>query len=149
MPISQTLALQPYEGVFDIWNFDYSIVNVFVYNAHAGTVSITKAGMRMLPVVFTSNQARLTAAASANTYNAVILTTDGDITALATATASTTVKAMLLVRGPAMIKEANLSLVDAAGAAITLATARTALQTLPVPPIILQVEATNKVTAPV
>lgn len=148
MPINQTLALQPYEGVFDIWNFDYSVVNCLVNNAHAGTVSITKAGMRMLPCVYNAGLAKLTAAAAANTYNAVILTTDGDITALAT-TVTSTVKAMLLVRGPAMIKEANLSLVDAAGAAITLATARTALQTLPVPPIILQVEATNKITAPV
>jgi hypothetical protein len=148
MPINQTLALQPYEGVFDIWNFDYSIVNVFLYNAHAGTVSITKAGMRMLPVVYNAGLAKLTAAASANTYNAVILTTDGDVTSLAT-TATSTVKALLLVRGPAIIKKENLSLVDAAGAAITLATAVTALQTLPVPPIILQTEATNKVTAPV
>ena len=148
MPTNQTLALQPYEGVFDIWNFSYSVVNVFVYNAHAGTVSITKAAMRMLPVVYNAGLAKLTAAASANTYNAVILTADGDVTSLAT-TATSTVKAVLLVRGPAMLKKENLTVVDAAGAAITLATAVTALETLPVPPIILQTEATNKVTAPV
>lgn len=147
MATNQTLAVKPYDGVFDLWNFDYSIVNVLVYNAHAGTVTITAQEMIMLPCVYNAGLAKLTAAASANTYNAVILKADGDISALGT-TETSTVKAMLLIRGPAVLKDANINLVDAADAAITLATVKTALLACN-PPIVTQAETTNTLTAPV
>lgn len=147
MATNQTLAMKPFDGVFDIWNFDYSVVNVFIYNAHAGTVSITAQRMINLPVVYNAGLAKLTAAASANTYNAVILKAEGDVTSLAT-TATSTLKALLLVRGPAMIKDANIALLDAENAAITLATVKTALLACS-PPIVTQTETTNDVTAPV
>lgn len=141
------MAVKPYDGIFDIWNFDYSVVNVLVYNAHAGTVTITAEEMVMLPCVYNAGLAKLTAAASANTYNAVILKADGDITSLAT-TETSTVKAMLLIRGPAMIKDTSINLVDAADAAITLSTVKTALLACS-PPIVTQTESTNTLTGPV
>lgn len=147
MPTNQTMAVKPYDGVYDMWNFDYSVVNVFVYNAHAGTVSITEEEMTMLPCVYNAGLAKLTAAASASTYNAVILKADGDITSLAT-TETSTVKAMLLIRGPAMLKDTSINLVDAADAAITLATVKTALLAVS-PPIVLNTESTNTLTGPV
>lgn len=147
MPTNQTLALQPFDGIFDIWSMEYSVVNVLIKNGHAGTVTITQEEMRMLPVVYTSGLAVLTAAASANTYNAIILDTDGDVTAVTTGSTST-IYAYLLVRGPAIIKNNNLTLVDADDAAITLATVKTALLACS-PPIVLQTENTNTITAPV
>lgn len=147
MPTNQTLALQPFDGIFDIWNMDYSVINVLIKNGHAGTVTITQEEMRMLPVVYTSGLAVLTAAANANTYNAIILDTDGDVTAVTTGSTST-IYAYLLVRGPAIIKNTTLTLVDADDAAITLATVKTALLACS-PPIVLQDENTNTIAAPV
>lgn len=147
MPTNATLALQPFEGIVDFFNFDYSVVEVLVKNGHAGTVSITQEEMRMLPVVYSGGLAVLTAAASANTYNAIILDTDGDVSAV-TAGSTSTITAQLLVRGPAIVKDNNLTLVDAADAAITLATVKTALLACN-PPIVLQTEASNTITAPV
>lgn len=147
MATNATLALQPFEGIVDFFNFDYSVVEVLVNNGHAGTVSITQEEMRMLPVVYAGGVAVLTPAANANTYNAIILDTDGDVESV-TAAANSTITAQLLVRGPVIIKNNNLTLVDAADAAITLATVKTALLACN-PPIVLQTEATNKITAPV
>jgi len=148
MPLSQVLGQMPYDGIFDLWNADYSFVQALVNNAHAGAITITAKGMIMMPCVYNANLAKLTAAASAATFNALIIRADGDISGLAAAGTST-VKAWVMVRGPAMVKDANIKLADAVGAAYSLSSVRTALLANCNPPIVLQAEATNKVVAPV
>jgi hypothetical protein len=141
---SQTLGQRPFNGLIDLWSKAYSLQVCIVRNTHAGTVSITQDNMINLPVKIASGKAELVAAASINTINALILEADGSITALATATDST-VKALCLVRGPAVMREGAIRLVDAAGAAITLATVKTALLAVS-PPILTTVQASNTVT---
>lgn len=144
---AQNMAQRPYDGLLDVWSAAYSIIGAIIRNGHAAAVTITKDNLTFLPVVFASAKAVLTPAANANTYNAIILEADAGVTALAAATDSA-VKCTVLVRGPAVVQEQKIKLLDAAGAAITLATARTALQTLPTPPIIVAPAATNYLTAP-
>jgi hypothetical protein len=141
---SQTLGRRPFNGLIDLWNKAYSLQVCIVRNNHAVTVSITQDNMVNLPVAIVSGKAQLTTAATINTINALILEADDSIVNLATVTDSA-VKALCLVRGPAIMREGAIRLLDAAGAAITLATVKTALLAVS-PPILTTVQATNTVT---
>ncbi len=141
---SITSSTRNFHGLVSLFDPDYCLQACVVRNAHAGTVSITRAGMRGLPVQIASAKAQLTAAASINTANALIMEVDRDITSLATNTDSTAI-AICLVRGPAIFREGAVRLVDAAGAAITLATVRTALLAVS-PPIVMIADAANAIS---
>lgn len=140
---SVTNSSRNFHGLVQAWELDYNLQACIVRNAHAGTVSVTKANMRGLPVQIVSGKAQLTAAASINTANALILEADKDIVSLATATDSTTT-AICLVRGPAVFRESAIRLTSAAGEAITLATVKTALLATS-PPILTIADGANVV----
>lgn len=106
-------------------NPEYTRIEVTVKNATGGAVALT-AGSRGQCVKFASSVWNLCLNADASTVDGVIIS-DKPIS-LADA-ATTTDKHVLLVRGPAIIRKDGLSTTDAAGAAMTLATVMTALET--------------------
>ena len=123
----------------DEWNPEYTRVEAVIKNATGADVSLTPNGTRGIPVKIVTGVYCICLEADGANAVGVILSDKAFVIANGL---TDTEKHVILVRGPAVIRTDGISSTDAAGATLTKATIKTALEALNVP-IIVKPQATQ------